>query len=88
MDFVMVFSYFCSLCFGPICSLLVLGTLLFCFVLFLLLQKSHCLLLNSFFELGIFFIYSSNAIPNVSHTLTPHSPTHPLPLLGPGVPLY
>ena len=36
--------------------------------------------------LGIFFIYISNAIPKVSHT--PHSPTHPLPLLGPGFPLY
>jgi hypothetical protein len=33
--------------------------------------------------LGIYFIYISNAIPKVPHTLT-----HPLPLLGPGVPLY
>jgi hypothetical protein len=33
--------------------------------------------------LGIFFIYISNAIPKVPHTLP-----HPLPLLDPGVPLY
>jgi hypothetical protein len=39
------------------------------------------------FLLGIFLIYISNAIPKVPHTL-PHSPTHPLPLFGPGVPLY
>jgi hypothetical protein len=32
--------------------------------------------------LGIFLIYISNAIPKV-----PHNP-HPLPLFGPGVPLY
>jgi hypothetical protein len=41
----------------------------------------------SFFKLGIFLIYISNAIRKFPHTL-PHSPTHPLPLLGPGVPLY
>jgi hypothetical protein len=40
------------------------------------------------FLLGIFLIYISNAIPKVPHTLPPNSPTHPLPLLGPGVPLY
>jgi hypothetical protein len=41
------------------------------------------------FLLGIFFIYILNAIPKVSSTLPPPcSPTHPLPLLGPGVPLY
>jgi hypothetical protein len=33
--------------------------------------------------LGIYFIYISNAIPKVPNTLP-----HPLPLLGPGVPLY
>jgi hypothetical protein len=39
--------------------------------------------------LDIFFIYISNAIPKVPYTLPPPcSPTHPLPLLGPGVPLY
>ena len=39
------------------------------------------------FLLGIFLIYISNAIPKVPHT-PPHSPTHPLPLFGLGVPLY
>jgi hypothetical protein len=34
------------------------------------------------------FIYISNAIPKVPPTHPPHSPTHPLPLFGPGVPLY
>jgi hypothetical protein len=33
------------------------------------------------FLLGIFLIYISNAIPKVPHT-------HPLPLFGPGIPLY
>jgi hypothetical protein len=40
------------------------------------------------FLLGIFLIYISNAIPKVPHTHPPHYPTHPLPLFGPGVPLY
>jgi hypothetical protein len=40
------------------------------------------------FLLDIFFIYISNAIPKVPYTLPlPCSPTHSLPLLGPGVPL-
>jgi hypothetical protein len=44
--------------------------------------------LNNFL-LDIFFIYNSNAIPKVPYTLPqPCSPTHPLPLLGPGTPLY
>jgi hypothetical protein len=39
--------------------------------------------------LDIFFIYISNAISKVPYTLPPPcSPTHPLPLLGPGIPLY
>jgi hypothetical protein len=40
--------------------------------------------------LEIFLIYISNAILKVPYTLPPPpcSPTHPLPLLGPGVPLY
>jgi hypothetical protein len=44
-----------------------------------------CFIIFLFFNLflGIFFIYISNAIPKVPHTLP-----HPLPLLGPGVPLY
>jgi hypothetical protein len=38
--------------------------------------------------LDIFFIYISNAIPKVPYTLPPPcSPTHPLLLLGPGIPL-
>jgi hypothetical protein len=41
------------------------------------------------FYLGIYCIYISNAIPKVPYTIPPAcSPTHPLPLLGPGVPLY
>jgi hypothetical protein len=39
------------------------------------------------FLLGIFLTYICNAFPKVPHTLPP-SPTHPLPLLGPGVTLY
>jgi hypothetical protein len=46
-------------------------------------------LFKIFILLAIFFIYISNAIPKVPYTLPPPcSPTHPLPLLGPGVPLY
>jgi hypothetical protein len=42
-----------------------------------------------YFLLDIFFIYISNAILKVPYTLpSPCSPTHPLPLLGPGIPLY
>jgi hypothetical protein len=42
------------------------------------------------FLLDIFFIYISNAITKVPYTLPPppRSPTHSLPLLGPGIPLY
>ena len=51
--------------------------LLFCFVLFLTIL------------LDIFFNYISNVIPKVPYTLpSPCSPTHPLPLLVPGIPLY
>jgi hypothetical protein len=36
--------------------------------------------------IDIFFIYNSNPIPKVPYTLPPPcSPTHPLPLLGPGI---
>jgi hypothetical protein len=50
----------------------------------------HKLLLFFFnFLLDIFFIYISNVIPEVPYTLPPPcSPTHSLPLLGPGVSLY
>jgi hypothetical protein len=41
------------------------------------------------FLLDIFFIYISNVILKVPYTLPlPCSPTHPLPLLGPDIPLY
>jgi hypothetical protein len=40
------------------------------------------------FLLGIYFIYISDAIPKVPTGSPTHSPTHPLPLLGPVVPLY
>jgi hypothetical protein len=47
------------------------------------------LLLLIFSFLDILFIYISNAILKVPYTLSPPcSPTHSLPLLGPGVPLY
>jgi hypothetical protein len=53
----------------------------------------QCLLSSLFkkktFLLDILFIYISNAISKVPYTLPqPCSPTHPLPLLGPGFPLY
>jgi hypothetical protein len=39
--------------------------------------------------LDIFFIYISNAIPKALYILPPPcSPTHPLPLPGPGIRLY
>jgi hypothetical protein len=49
-----------------------------------------------FFLLDIFFIYISNVIPfpgfpsenPLSPSPPPCSPTHPLPLPGPGIPLY
>jgi hypothetical protein len=41
---------------------------------------------SSNYVLDIYFIYISNAIPKVPYILPqPRSPTHPLPLLGPGV---
>jgi hypothetical protein len=40
-----------------------------------------------FFYYVFFLNYISNAIPKVPHTLPPHSPTHPFPFFGPGVPL-
>jgi hypothetical protein len=46
---------------------------------------------NLKFLLNIFFIYISNAIPKVPYALLPPvpcSPTQPLSILGPGVPLY
>jgi hypothetical protein len=47
------------------------------------------LIFFQFFLLDIFLIYISNAILKVPYTLPlPCSPTHPLPLHGPGIPLY
>jgi hypothetical protein len=43
--------------------------------------------LELIFLLGIFLIYISNAIQKVPNT-PPHFLTHPLPLFGPGIPLY
>jgi hypothetical protein len=41
------------------------------------------------FLLDIFFIYISNAIPKALYpSPLPCSPTYPLPLPGPGIPLY
>jgi hypothetical protein len=46
-------------------------------------------LLLLIFLLDIFFIYISNAIPKVPYTLPLLcSPTYPLLLPGPGIPLY
>jgi hypothetical protein len=47
-----------------------------------------CIFLELIFLLGIFLIYISNAVQKVPNTLPPQSPTHPLTLFGPGVPLY
>jgi hypothetical protein len=58
-----------------------------CFLLVLIVSFFVCLF-DYYFLLRIFFNYISNAIPKVPHTLPLHSPTHPLPLFGPGVPLY
>jgi hypothetical protein len=58
-------------------------------VLLIVLFKEPSGITSYFFLLDIFFIYISNAIPKVPYTLPlPCSPTHPLPLLGPGIPLY
>ena len=57
----------------------------YCIILFIYLL----IYLFIYLLLDIFFIYISNAIPKVvPYTLPPPcSPTHPLPLLGPGIPL-
>jgi hypothetical protein len=47
------------------------------------------LILKIPFLLDLFFIYISNAILKVPYTLPlPCSPSHPLQLPGPGIPLY
>jgi hypothetical protein len=49
----------------------------------------HAKAIYIYFLLDIFFIYTSNAIPKVPYTLPlPCSPTHPLLLLGPGIPRH
>jgi hypothetical protein len=56
-----------------------------------MMKATLCLFVCLFvcFLLDIFFIYISNAIPKVPYILPlPCSPTHPLQLLDPGVPLY
>jgi hypothetical protein len=60
-------------------------------ILILIIVSGQAQLLSPrhLFLLDIFFIYISNAIPKVPYTLPlPCSPTHPLLLLGLGIPLY
>jgi hypothetical protein len=58
-------------------------------LLSLLLLLLLLFLFEVYFLLDIFFICISNAIPKVPYSLPlPCSPTHPLQLPGPGVPLY
>jgi hypothetical protein len=64
-----------------------LGTNFYFLCLFSCELRNEILFFN--FLLDIFFIYISNDIPKVPYTLPPPcSPTHSLPLLGPGVLLY
>jgi hypothetical protein len=51
-------------------------------------KKQQHLNFFKIFLLGIFLIYISNAIPKGPPYPPPHSPTYPLPLVGPGIPLY
>jgi hypothetical protein len=65
----------------------------FCWWMSLQNYNLHLFQKPSFFFLSllldIFFIYISNGILKVPYTLSlPCSPIHPLPLLGPGIPLY
>jgi hypothetical protein len=55
--------------------------------LFVLLTVSFALqkLCNFFF---IYYVFSSITFPMLSQKSPPHSPTHPFPFFGPGVPLY
>jgi hypothetical protein len=61
----------------------------FCFILF------FEIFINGYFLLDVFFIYISNVIPfpafpsnPPSHSPSPRSPNHPLPLPCPGIPLH
>jgi hypothetical protein len=52
------------------------------FLLYIVVPQNH-------FFVNIYSCFSSNAIPKVPYTFPlPCSPTHPLLLLGPGIPLY
>jgi hypothetical protein len=70
-----------------VCSLSWIGGQKFLFF-FLEFYFFSNLFFSLIFLLHIFLNYISNAIPKASHTLPPHSPTHPFPFFGPGVPLY
>jgi hypothetical protein len=48
----------------------------------------HFYFFSKKFLLNIFFIYISNAILKVPYIPPPGSPTHPLLIPGPGIPLY
>jgi hypothetical protein len=53
------------------------------------INKNHLLRYCFIILLDMFFIYISNATLNISYTLPlPCFTTHPLPLPGPGIPLY
>jgi hypothetical protein len=69
-----------------ICLAHLYGAKCFSFYLFL---NFFILKFFSSFLLDIFFLYISNAIPKAPYAPTlPCSPTHLLPLSGPGIPLY
>jgi hypothetical protein len=61
-----------------------------CSSFFLNIFISYFLYLHFFYQflLDIFFIYISNAIQKSPIPSPSCSPTHPLPLLDPGIPLY
>jgi small-conductance mechanosensitive channel len=58
----------------------------------LILSKNHLLVWLIFFLFIFYWVFISFTFPMLSQkspTRSPaHSPTHPLPLLGPGIPLY
>jgi hypothetical protein len=64
--------------------------ILVCISLMMYMRSSRTTFFFTFhFLLDIFFIYISNAIPKVPYSFPPpYSPTHPLLLPGPGIPLY
>jgi hypothetical protein len=67
----------------------ILQFLLLIFHVPILLLYSLFYFLSYILLLDIFFTYISNAIQKGPYALHPScSPTHPLPLFGPGVPLY